>query len=73
MPESKTKLMTIDDVAEYLQIKSYTVRYKVRNNEIPGFFKIGREWRIKSEDLESWFEAQKKRQIIGGVQNEREQ
>ena len=47
------KLMTIQDVAEYLQIKERTIYSWVQNGKIPGF-KIGNTWRFEREDIDLW-------------------
>jgi excisionase family DNA binding protein len=46
-------LWTIDEVADYLQLKSETVRAMAREQEIPAF-KIHRRWRFRREDVEQW-------------------
>ena len=50
-----TPLMTIDEVAAYLQFHPLTVRRLARDGEIPAF-KIGRQWRVKRELLDRWIE-----------------
>ena len=52
MPEPDP-IMTIDEVAEYLDLHPLTVRRLARDGEIPAF-KVGRQWRIKRELLEKW-------------------
>jgi excisionase family DNA binding protein len=56
-----SKLLSIGDVAAFLQLQPDTVRGKVRRNEIQGFFKLegGREWRITEEDFQAWIDKQK--------------
>ena len=48
-------IMTIDEVAEYLQLHPLTVRRLARDGEIPAF-KVGRQWRVKRELLDLWLE-----------------
>ena len=52
MPESDP-IMTIDEVAEYLDLHPLTVRRLARDGEIPAF-KVGRQWRIKRAILDRW-------------------
>jgi PTS system nitrogen regulatory IIA component len=52
------KLMTLQDVAEFLQIKERTVYDWAKKGKIPGF-KLGNVWRFKPEDLNIWIEEQK--------------
>ncbi len=44
------EIMTISQVAKYLQISEITTYKLVNEGRIPGF-KIGRHWRVKKEDL----------------------
>ena len=46
-------IMTVDEVAEYLNLHLLTVRRLARDGEIPAF-KMGRQWRIKRYLLEQW-------------------
>ena len=50
------ELMTVDQVAEYLNIKASTIYSKLL--EIP-HFKVGRLIRFKKEDIDHWLEATK--------------
>lgn len=51
--------LTIDQVAELLNVSAKTIRRLVRRNEIPGF-KVGGQWRIKRADIDDWVTAQKR-------------
>lgn len=53
------EIMTINQVAEYLQISTITTYRLVQEGKIPAF-KIGRSWRIKREDLHEFIEKQKR-------------
>jgi excisionase family DNA binding protein len=55
--EKVQALMTVDEVAEYLQLHPLTVRRLAREKKIP-FFKLGRQWRAKRELLDQWIEEQ---------------
>ena len=50
-------IMTVDEVAEYLNLHPLTVRRLARDGEIPAF-KVGRQWRIKRELLDKWIADQ---------------
>lgn len=67
------KLMTIQDVAEYLQIKERTIYSWVQNGKIPGF-KLGNTWRFKREDIDLWIEERKRdtprSQLLKGLKKE---
>lgn len=49
------ELLDIASVAEYLGVSERTVYNKVRSGELPAF-KVGRLWRIRRGDLDSWIE-----------------
>jgi excisionase family DNA binding protein len=56
VPESLPKLLTVEQVAEYLQLHKVTVVRFAREGKLPGF-KVGREWRFREEEIEAWLEA----------------
>ena len=49
----EANMLTIAQVAKYLKLHELTVRRLAREGELPAF-KVGRQWRIKSNLLESW-------------------
>jgi excisionase family DNA binding protein len=51
--ETDHKVMTIDEVSEYLQLHPLTVRRLARDGELPAA-KIGRQWRVKRDLLDRW-------------------
>ena len=56
-------LLTINEAAEILKLNPETLRQRIRKDEMPGFFKIGkRDWRIKREDLLNWIDQKKQSQ-----------
>jgi len=52
------EIMTISQVAKYLQISEITTYRLVQEGKIPAF-KVGRSWRIKREDINEFIEKQK--------------
>jgi excisionase family DNA binding protein len=50
--------MTVQDVAEYLNVDPKTVYRMVKRGELPGF-KVGGSWRFHKEDLDAWILKQK--------------
>jgi excisionase family DNA binding protein len=64
MQDKPEPIMTIDEVAEYLDLHPLTVRRLARDGEIPAFSKIpfrgkvGRQWRIKRDLLDRWIADQ---------------
>ncbi|WP_186580989.1 helix-turn-helix domain-containing protein [Aquibacillus kalidii] len=57
------EIMTISQVAEYLQLSEMTTYKLVQEGKIPGF-KIGRHWRIKRDDLHELIERLKNSERI---------
>ncbi len=57
---SKTpEIMTLEQLAEYLQVSYQTARKMVINKEIRSV-KIGRSYRVRKEDVDAYWEAQNK-------------
>ncbi|MTI80873.1 MAG: helix-turn-helix domain-containing protein [Firmicutes bacterium] len=52
------EILTISQVAKYLQISEVTTYRLVQEAKLPAF-KIGRSWRIKREDILAFIEKQK--------------
>nr|WP_285839971.1 helix-turn-helix domain-containing protein [Alkalihalophilus marmarensis] len=52
------EIMTVTQVAEYLQLSEMSTYKLVQNGKIPAF-KIGRHWRVKKEDLNEFIERLK--------------
>ncbi|MBN1933152.1 MAG: response regulator [Anaerolineae bacterium] len=57
-----SEIMTIEQVARYLSLHELTVRRLARDGEIPAF-KVGRQWRVKRELLDSWIEREAYRNL----------
>ena len=51
-------LLTIHEVALYLNVTERTVYRFVRENKMPAY-KLGGSWRFKSAQVEAWMEGQK--------------
>jgi len=58
MTDKKEKLMTVKEVAEYLQLDEHTIYRMARKGEIPAY-KVARQWRFKRELIEKWLEDKK--------------
>ena len=57
MPE-QDPLLTLSDVAIYLQVAERTVYLWAQKGTIPSF-KLGNVWRFKKSDLDAWIEDSK--------------
>lgn len=62
MQDKPDPIMTIDEVAEYLDLHPLTVRRLARDGEIPAF-KVGRQWRVKRAILDRWLAEESMRNI----------
>lgn len=52
------EILTVSQVAEYLQLSEMTTYKLVQEGKIPAF-KIGRHWRVKKSDLDAFIERLK--------------
>lgn len=50
-------LMTIDEVATYMQVSRFTVYRLAKDRTIPAT-KIGRQWRFQKEEIDQWIKNQ---------------
>ena len=50
-------LMTVEEVAKYLQLNTQTVSRMAARGELPAV-KIGRHWRFRKETLDSFLDEQ---------------
>ncbi len=50
-------LMTIDEVAAYMQVSRFTVYRLAKDRTIPAT-KIGRQWRFQKEEIDQWIRNQ---------------
>jgi excisionase family DNA binding protein len=50
MPE---QLLTLEQVAEYLNVDKFTVYRLLSDKELPAF-KVGNQWRFKRKMIENW-------------------
>lgn len=49
--------MTVEELAEYLKMKTVTIYKHAQDGKIPGF-KVGSKWRFKKETIEAWIRDQ---------------
>lgn len=52
------QVLTIKQVAEYLQVAEKTIYTLTQEGRLPAF-KVGGQWRFKKEDIEKWIEENK--------------
>lgn len=56
------KLMTLEEVADYLRLSNDTIYRMANSGTIPAS-KVGNQWRFRKEDVDAWLEANKN---VGG-------
>jgi len=49
------KIMTLEEVAEYLRLKPQTIYTWAQEKKIPAA-KLGKEWRFKKSVIDKWFD-----------------
>ena len=52
--ENSDKIMTLEEVAEYLRLKPQTIYTWAQEKKIPAA-KLGKEWRFKKSLIDKWF------------------
>jgi len=55
------KLMTLEEVAEYLRLSVHTIYKMAQKGKIPAL-KAGKKWRFRKEDIDYWLERSNKNQ-----------
>ena len=60
--------LTTEEVLEYLQVNLRTVYRLIRAGKIPAV-RVGRQWRFRKRDIDSWLESQRPRgaRAVGGA------
>ncbi len=53
--EDKTKYLTIQEAASFLNLKESRLRYEMQKKHIP-FLKIGRSVRFDKSEIEKWMQ-----------------
>jgi excisionase family DNA binding protein len=50
----ENKIMTLEEVAEYLRVKPQTIYTWAQEKKIPAA-KLGKEWRFRKSMIDKWF------------------
>ena len=58
------KIMTVEEVSEFLQVHPSTVYRLLKRHVIPAF-KLGSDWRFNQESIERWI---KQREAANGAE-----
>ena len=54
-------VLTIKQIAEYLNVTERTIYNLLQRGELPGF-KVGMAWRFRIEDIDKWIQRNMKKQ-----------
>lgn len=54
MAQIKETILTVREAAEYLRIHPITLYRLLEKNKVSGVFKIGNQWRVGREVIETW-------------------
>ena len=53
-------MLTVEELAEYLKMKTVTIYKHAQDGKLPGF-KVGSKWRFKKETIDEWIQEQENR------------
>ena len=53
-------LLTLEEVAKYLNVNKFTVYRLLAQKQLPAF-KVGNQWRFKQEIIEAWLTKKAKK------------
>ena len=65
MNTGNEKGLSIEEIAEHIQIHKDTIRIWIRKGEIPAH-KIGKQWRFKISEIDTWVSSGKSANINKG-------
>jgi excisionase family DNA binding protein len=55
-----SSMMTVEELAKYLKMKTVTIYKHAQEGKIPGF-KVGSKWRFKKETIDEWIKRQERK------------
>ena len=53
MPSTGAKVLTVNELSEYLRVHRSTIYRLLKRGQLPGF-KIGSDWRFNVEAIDEW-------------------
>lgn len=60
MSSEPQQVMTIDELAEYLQVAKSTLYKLAQDGKVPGQ-KVGKHWRFRKEAIDRWLDQREKK------------
>ncbi|HAF07119.1 MAG: DNA binding domain protein, excisionase family [candidate division TA06 bacterium 32_111] len=70
MKKKEKEIMTVKQVAEYLQMDEHTIYKLARSGKIPSL-KIAGQWRFKKEVIDKWISEQSLERVNKNLKDER--
>ena len=59
-PLETERLMTLEDISDYLQISIHTLYKMAQQDRIPAF-KVTNKWRFRKSEIDAWIERNRSR------------
>ena len=59
LPETE-RLMTLEEISDYLQISIHTLYKMAQQDRIPAF-KVTNKWRFRKSEIDSWIERNRRK------------
>ncbi|MCD6093278.1 MAG: helix-turn-helix domain-containing protein [Candidatus Omnitrophica bacterium] len=66
--EKEKEIMTVKQVAEYLQMDEHTIYKLSRSGQIPSI-KIAGQWRFKKEVIDKWISEESLERVLQNVKS----
>jgi len=66
--EREKEIMTVKQVAEYLQMDEHTIYKLARSGQIPSI-KIAGQWRFKKEVIDKWISEQSLERVLQNIKS----
>jgi excisionase family DNA binding protein len=57
------KVLTVEELSEYLRVHRSTIYRLLKKGQLPGFFRLGSDWRFNVEAIDEWRPQQGARQL----------
>ena len=57
MSHIQKKWISIEELAEYLDVSAVTIRFWIRSGKDIPAVRIGRQWRFRIEEIDEWIES----------------
>jgi len=59
-PLETERLMTLEEISDYLQISIHTLYKMAQQDRIPAF-KVTNKWRFRKSEIDAWIEKNRKK------------